>query len=242
MRPRAGAASLRVGVCVPAAGCGLRMGGVKKPYLLLAGEPVLLHALRPLLAREDVVALALALAPEDAAAPPDWLSTLDARIELVPGGDSRTGSVRSALQALPAELDVIVVHDAARPLLSPETLDRCIREAARGRGAVAGVEAVDTLKEVDGEGRVVGTPERARFWHAQTPQAFPARLLRDAYAAWRPQDPVTDDASLVERVGGKVVMVESSARNLKVTHPDDLTVAELYLREGRAREERGALR
>jgi 2-C-methyl-D-erythritol 4-phosphate cytidylyltransferase len=206
------------------------MGGAKKPYLTLAGEPVLLHALRPFLAREDVVALAVALAPEETAAPPAWLARLGPRVVLIAGGESRTDSVRAALAALPADLDVILVHDAARPLLTPDVLERCVRVAAQGRGAVAGFPAVDTLKEVDGSGRILGTPERTRFWHAQTPQAFPAALIRSAYASGEVAEGATDDASLVERLGGEVVMVEASPRNLKVTRPGDLALAELLLR------------
>jgi 2-C-methyl-D-erythritol 4-phosphate cytidylyltransferase len=225
---RAGA--LRVGVCIPAAGSGQRMGGIKKPYLELAGEPILRHALRPFLARADVVAVAVALAAEDAAAPPPWLASLDPRITLLTGGATRPESVRKALAALPVDLDVIVVHDAARPLLTDDVLERCLRLAAQGKGAVAGMRVVDTLKEVDGHGRVTGTPDRARLWQAQTPQAFPAALARRAYESMREGDGATDDAALVERIGGDVVMVESSPRNLKVTRPEDLALAEHYLR------------
>jgi 2-C-methyl-D-erythritol 4-phosphate cytidylyltransferase len=206
------------------------MGGAKKPYLTLAGEPVLVHALRPFLARQDVVAVALALAAEDAEAPPDWLRMLDGRIALVRGGETRAGSVRAALAALPADLDVIVVHDAARPLVTPELVDACVRVAAAGKGAVAGCPATDTLKEVDGSRRILGTPDRARFWHAQTPQAFPAAMIREAYARDDLLAGATDDASLVERSGGEVVMVEASLANLKVTRPEDLPLAELLLR------------
>ena len=222
---------LRVGAALPAAGFGRRMGGAKKPYLTLAGEPLLLHALRAFLARADVVAVAVALAADDADDPPAWLASLDPRITLVAGGETRTDSVRAALAALP-EVDVILVHDAARPLLTPDLLERCIRVAAEGKGAVAGHRAVDTLKEVDPSGRVLGTPERARFWHAQTPQAFPAALVRAAYASGAAD--ATDDASLVERIGGTVMMVEASPRNLKVTRTEDLAIAELYLQQSRA--------
>jgi 2-C-methyl-D-erythritol 4-phosphate cytidylyltransferase len=221
--------ALRVGVCIPAAGSGQRMGGIKKPYLELAGEPILRHALRPFLARTDVVAVVVALAAEDASAPPPWLASLDHRIRLLAGGATRSESVRRALAGLPEEVDVIVVHDAARPLLTDDVLERCLRLAAQGKGAVAGMRVVDTLKEVDGDGRVTGTRDRARLWQAQTPQAFPAALARAAYGAMD-EDGATDDAALVERIGGEVVMVESSARNLKVTCPEDLALAEHYLR------------
>ncbi len=204
------------------------MGGAKKPYLMLGGQPVLLHALARFLERADVTAVRIAVAAEDLAAPPAWLANPDARVRLIAGGETRTDSVRAAIDALPADLDVVLVHDAARPLLPAELLDRCIAVAAAGQGAVAGYPAVDTLKEVDASGRVLGTPERARFWHAQTPQAFPAELIR---AAYRQVDAAaaTDDSSLVERLGGTVVMVEASPRNLKVTRPEDLALAELFL-------------
>ena len=103
-------------------------------------------------------------------------------------------------------------------------------------GGVAGVRAVDTIKEVDGDLRVLATPDRSRLWHAQTPQAFPLELIMDAYhRAFKEDVLATDDASLVERVGGQVVMVESSGKNLKITRPEDLDLAELMLsrRDGR---------
>ena len=223
----------RVGVVIPAAGSGERMGGRRKPWLLLAGEPLLLHALRPFLARPDVVGVAVALSVPDLAEPPPWLSALDPRLLVVAGGTTRTASVRAGLAALPADLDLLVVHDAARPLLSRELLDRCLEAARRGQGAVAGRRIVDTVKEVDRAGKVVGTPDRSRLWRAETPQAFPASVLRAAYA--QEDEEATDDSALVERAGGTVVMVEGSADNLKVTTPDDLLLAERLLELSRGR-------
>ena len=218
----------RVGVVIPAAGSGQRMGGLKKPWLLLGGEPVLLHALRPFVARSDVIRVAVVLSPPDLEDPPGWVEDLDPRIELVPGGDTRTASVHAGLQALPPDLDVIVVHDAARPLLERDLLTRCIDLARAGKGAVAGHPVVDTVKVVDGEGHVVSTPDRDRLWQAQTPQAFPAPLLRNAYTL-PDRSGATDDSTLVERAGGTVLMVRASPRNLKVTTPDDLLLAERFL-------------
>ncbi len=174
--------SARVGVAVPAAGSGERMGGVRKPFLELAGEPLLAHALRPFLADPRVVRVAVALAADDASAPAPWLEALAPRVVVVQGGRTRTQSVRAALAALPPDLDVIAVHDAARPLVTPEIVGRCIDLALEGAGAVAGCPAIDTVKRVDDSGTVVETPDRARLWLAQTPQAFPARSLRNAYA------------------------------------------------------------
>lgn len=204
------------------------MGGARKPFLELLGEPVLAYALRPFLAQDSVVAVVVALAPGDAASPPGWITDLDPRVSVVAGGATRTESVRNAIAALPSDVDVIAVHDAARPLVSAEAVAACVAVAAQGEGAVAGCPAVDTVKEVDGAGRIIATPDRSSLWQAHTPQVFPAALLREAYAA--EGGSTTDDAALVERVGGTVRMVEAGAWNLKVTHPEDVPVAEALLR------------
>jgi 2-C-methyl-D-erythritol 4-phosphate cytidylyltransferase len=206
------------------------MGGRRKPWLELNGEPVLRHALRPFIAHPAVVAIRVALSRDDAADPPGWLRDLDQRVAVVPGGATRAHSVKAALDAL-GDVDVVLVHDAARPLVTEAIITRCIEAVAGGDGAVAGWPASDTLKQVDGDRRVVATPDRSKLWHAQTPQAFPAALLRRAYAAWDGAD-ATDDATLVERVGGRVVMVEGSATNLKVTRPEDVAIAEALLGMG----------
>ena len=173
--------AVRVGVAVPAAGSGRRLGGIKKPFLDLCGEPVLVHALRPFLADERVVRVVVALPPDDAADPPTWLSALDARVVVVSGGASRGESVARAIDALGEDVTMIAVHDAARPLVHEQVVRSCIDLATSGVGAVAGCPAVDTIKAVDAEGRIVGTPDRATLWHAHTPQVFPASMLRDAY-------------------------------------------------------------
>ncbi|MCG6957944.1 MAG: 2-C-methyl-D-erythritol 4-phosphate cytidylyltransferase [Gemmatimonadetes bacterium] len=223
----------RVGVAVPAAGAGRRMGGVRKPFMHLAGEPVLMHALRALLGDPRVVSVVVALGSDDAMDPPAWLVALDPRISVVQGGDSRTDSVRAALAALPDALDVIAVHDAARPLVTIDVVSRCIDVAESGVGAVAGCPVVDTLKEVGSDGTIVDTPDRTRFWRAHTPQVFPAAMLRHAYA--NAAEEATDDAALVERAGGKVRLVDDGTSNLKLTRAEDLKVAEAILRGRRER-------
>jgi 2-C-methyl-D-erythritol 4-phosphate cytidylyltransferase len=144
--------------------------------------------------------------------------------------------VRAAIAALPADLDVIAVHDAARPLVTSEVVSSCIDLALEGFGAVAGCPAVDTLKRVGTDGAVIETPDRASLWHAQTPQAFPAHVLRSAYAD--PTAEGTDDAALIERAasGTVVRMVDAGPFNLKVTRPLDVTLAEAILRSREARE------
>ena len=225
-----------VGVVVPAAGSGQRMGGMCKPFLELSGEPVLLRALRPFLDHPGVREVVVSLPSAQAESPPTWLIEGDPRIRVVAGGETRRDSVWAGLQALSDTLDVAVVHDGARPLVSPDVVDRCIELAGSGVGGVAGVPAVDTIKEVDDAGNVVATHDRACLWHAQTPQAFPLGVVMRAYrSAFTKEYLSTDDAALVERVGGRVVMVESSVDNLKITWPEDLEMLGLILsrREGR---------
>lgn len=215
---------------VPAAGLGARMGGVRKPFLKLAGRSVLDHALSAFLARSDLVEVVVALGsrpdPHDAA-------FRDPRVEVAPGGTNRFESVANAFDQLKSEAGLIAVHDAARPFPSPGVIDACLRLAARGIGAVAGIPAVDTVKRTSGPGVIVDTPVRDTLWYAQTPQIFPrgvfARAVADCRAGGQPP---TDDASMVERVGAEVRMVRAAATNLKITCPEDLAVAEALIAGG----------
>jgi 2-C-methyl-D-erythritol 4-phosphate cytidylyltransferase len=182
------------------------------------------------LADPRIVRVAVALPPAEASSPPQWLTSLDARVVVVAGGRTRTESVRAAISALPDDVDVIAVHDAARPLVTSQVVARCLDLALEGFGAVAGCPAIDTLKVVGPDGSVRETPDRSSLWHAQTPQAFPAAILRAAYA--RPGAEGTDDAALVERADSRTVikMVDAGPTNLKVTRLMDVTVAEAILR------------
>lgn len=209
---------------------GRRAGG-RKQYRELAGKPVLRRALEPFLADPRVEAVAVALPPEDLEGPPRWLRELDSRLRVVAGGRSRTASVAAAVRSLPGEVELLAVHDAARPLMGPDVLERCIAELVAGEGeldgAVAGWPAVDTLKRTDETDLVMETPDRRHFWHAQTPQVFRAEILRDA-CRQAEEDGVegTDDAALVAGMGGRVRMVRGSRWNLKVTLPEDAAMAE----------------
>ncbi len=220
-----------VGVVLVAAGRGERLGGVRKQYRPLAGVPMLLRALRPFAAQPEVLHTVIALPPEDAAAPPAFLADLAGpALTLVGGGAERRDSVAAALRALPAQCTVVLVHDAARPFPDPEVIGAVIREARAGHGAVAAVPVTDTVKEVTPEGRrVLRTIPRAALWRAQTPQGFPRELLAAAHA--RPLGPggiATDDAALVEQIGGEVHVVPDSPQNMKVTTAEDLEWAELW--------------
>ncbi len=222
----------RLGVAIPAAGFGSRMGGARKPFLELLGEPLLLHSLRPFLTHPKVVAVAVALPEEELRDPPGWLAEVDSRVVLVQGGATRGESVWQALKALPESLELIAVHDAARPLVTRDIIDRCLEAVDEGIGAVAGWPAVDTVKQVGEGDRVRATLKRSEIWHAHTPQIFPRDLLLRAYSeAMSVGISDTDDAALVERLGGSVRMVRGSAANLKVTRPEDLPLAEHFLRQ-----------
>ena len=217
-RPRAAAV-------VVAGGSGTRVGGpVRKQYLEVAGVPVLLRAVRSFLDHPRIDRVIVVLPPEDVDQPPFWLSDLD--LTIVPGGAERGDSVWNGLEALSDDVDLVLIHDGARPFVSAEVIDRVLDASADG-GAIAAVPVTDTIKEVGADGVIAGTPERARLWQAQTPQGFPRAALVDAYRqARRDGVAATDDAALFERYAGLVRVVMGSHRNLKVTRRADLAVAE----------------
>ncbi len=220
----------RVAVLVPAAGVGERMGGVRKAFVEVAGRSVLDRALAGFLERDDVVEVVVAVGDGGDSA---VVADRDPRIRVVEGGDSRFGSVANAFDRVESPATVIAVHDAARPFPSSEVIDSCIRLAASGCGAVAGIRAVDTVKRTGARGSIVETPPRDALWYAQTPQVFPRKLFARAVAHCRAAGIApTDDAAMVEQLGEEVRMVPSSATNLKITRPEDLVVAEAYLAQG----------
>ena len=222
----------RAAVVIPAGGAGRRMGERRKQYLELAGRPVLLRAMDPFVEHPDVHWIIVALPAEDLGDPPGFLPP---GVILVAGGEERGDSVRAGLEAVPEAADVVLIHDAARPLLTLEIVDRALSAAAGGVGVIAAVPVADTLKRVDADGRVDATVDRAGLWRAQTPQAFPRRMILDAYRRAAAEGvSATDDAALVERFGGRVVVVEGAETNIKVTTPGDLRLAERLLRGDRA--------
>jgi 2-C-methyl-D-erythritol 4-phosphate cytidylyltransferase len=222
-----------VGVVVVAAGRGDRMGGdVPKQFLPIAGVPLHLHALPPFLSHPDVAQVIVVLPAMLAASPPEWLAPLlGDRLRAVPGGSTRMDSVVAGLNALPPVCSIVLVHDGARPFPDPRVISLIISEARRGAGAIAAVPVTDTLKEADSRTfgdlqRIARTLPRDGIWRAQTPQGFPRSMLEAAYADARAFDvSATDCASLVERIGGEVVMVADVPTNLKVTTPADLLLA-----------------
>lgn len=218
-----------VGVVIVAGGSGKRTGSTElKQFRWVSGKPALLHSVQAFMARPDVAVVVVVLPKAYAADPPPWLFQCDVdRLLVSTGGSERHESVVNGLEDLPEEVVVAVVHDAARPLVTDATIDRVIKEARKGHGAVAALPVVDTLKEVDEHGRIVRTVDRARLWRAQTPQAFPREMLEQAHiAAQRDHVGATDDAALCERLGYEVVVVRGSERGMKITEEADFARAD----------------
>jgi len=220
-----------VGVVIVAGGTGTRATGNTgelKQFRWVGNKPMLLHTVHAFQRRADVALVVVVLPRSHAADPPPWLFQCDLdRLLVSTGGNDRGESVWSGLEDLPGELTIAVIHDAARPLVTDATIDAVIMEARRGHGAVAALPVVDTLKEVAPDGRIIRTVERGGLWRAQTPQAFPLRVIEHAYVeARRANVTATDDAALVERLGLDVVVVRGSERAMKVTEEADFARAE----------------
>jgi 2-C-methyl-D-erythritol 4-phosphate cytidylyltransferase len=248
---------MKVIVIIPAAGLGTRMAPMpsaldpktKKPhpskqFTDLAGTPILIHTLRKFTAVGGVGEIWIALRENEIETFRDRLrmeaketkDVLKKKIELVAGGEHRQQSVEQALNAVSAAPDdVVLVHDAVRPLVTPEIIDDVIAAAKKYGAAIAGLPAVDTIKQVErtAEGAIVkATIPRAGIVLAQTPQGFHYSVIKKAFdEAAADGFTGTDEASLVERSGHEVSVVMGSARNIKITTPADMELAEFYLKK-----------
>jgi 2-C-methyl-D-erythritol 4-phosphate cytidylyltransferase len=220
---------------IPAAGTGSRMSSsVPKQYLTLSGLTLLEHSLRALLACKSLGSVVVALHRDDVKA-----STLDCladpRVMTVPGGETRCDSVLAALTKLApvaSDQDWVLVHDAARPCVLPAEIESLMQIVKNdGVGGILAEPMVDTVKKASDDDRIMATLDRSRLWRAQTPQMFRIGLLHAALLdAQANGTPVTDEASAMELAGHPVQLVPGSARNLKVTVPEDLQLAEFFLR------------
>ncbi len=218
-----------VGVVVAAAGAGTRSGGGEpKQFRWVAGKPMLLHSVQAFLTRPDVVAVVCVLPHRYAGDPPPWLFQVDLdRLLVSVGGRTRTESVYHGLEDIPDEASIVLIHDAARPLVGQGTIDRVIAEARSGRAATAALPVVDTLKQAGEDRRVTGTVPRDGLWRAQTPQGFPRELILRAHTEARRRGlSATDDAGLCEQLGHEVVVVRGSERAMKVTDEGDFARVE----------------
>jgi 2-C-methyl-D-erythritol 4-phosphate cytidylyltransferase len=226
----------RFAVILPAAGSSTRFGpGANKLFSPLGDVPVVAMTLGQFLSRSDVEMVVLATSPGSAWADvePSLARLLaDARVKRCEGGPSRAHSVRNALAVVPAGIEWVAVHDAARPLVSAAVIDRTLDAAVRYGAAVPALPVVPTIKQADGPlpAKVQKTVARHTLWGVQTPQIARRAALAQAYEKCpMPLDQVTDEAQLLELSGQDVWLVPGEERNLKITTPDDLRLARAYL-------------
>lgn len=233
---------MRVFVILPAAGLGTRMAPghstqtAPKQFLELAGTPILIHTLRAFAAVPEVSEMIVAVRATEMERLTAEVSEhgFADKVRVVQGGDTRQESVSHALQALECGPDdVVLVHDAVRPLIEPAVIARVIDAVQKHSAAIVGLPAVDTIKQVErtADGAIItATIPREYIVQAQTPQGFRCELLRKAFAEAEADGFLgTDEASIVERAGTQVFVVPGAASNIKITQPGDLELAEFYL-------------
>ena len=242
---------MKVFVIVPAAGLGTRMGPTSaaktkkrapsKQFKELGGIPILIHTLRKFVACPEVYEIIVALRKNEIAGfraqlEKQYPEILNNRLQIVEGGEHRQDSVASALAAVAADGDdIVLVHDGVRPFVTPEIIAKVIAAARKHGAAIAGMPAMDTVKQVErtAEGALIkATIPRASIVMAQTPQGFCYDILKKAFDEAAAVGFLgTDEASLIERAGHPVAVVMGSPRNLKITTPADMELAEFYLKE-----------
>lgn len=218
-----------VGVVIVAGGSSTRTGGEElKQFRWVAGKPMLLHSVQTFMAHPNVGMVVCVLPREYAGDPPPWLFQCDVdRLLVSVGGRSRSESVANGLDDLPDDAEIVLVHDAARPLVGMQTIERVIDSVRAGAPAIAALPVVDTLKETSSDGAIVRTVDRSALWRAQTPQGFPRAMLVEAHRRARAEHvTATDDAALCERLGHVVRVVRGSERALKVTDAGDFARVE----------------
>lgn len=229
---------------IPAAGAGKRFGGeVKKPFAQLDGRPVFLRCIELFVNRPDIAQILLTVNPDDYEVVREKYAAnlMLLNIKLVRGGAERFESVSAALGAVPEEAEYVCVHDAVRPCVLETWVDAVFSEAAKCGAAILAAPLTGTIKRVSAAGVIDGTVPREGLYEAQTPQVFHRDILQRAYAE-RPDDfHPTDDAQLVERIGHPVAIVESDRRNIKITHPGDLSLAAAILKDIARRPKSGPL-
>lgn len=219
---------------VPAAGRGLRMGGhVPKQFLLLGGQPILVHSLRILQASPFIHEIILAVPQAERQYCLDQIvatGEFGKVTKIVPGGERRQDSVRHALAEVSEDTEIVLVHDAVRPFLTEDMVRKVVAAAAEQGAAIIALPMRDTVKYVGVGGVIERTVDRRPLWLAQTPQAFRRSWLEEGHRkAHLDGIHATDDAHLVELIGKPVVVIEGSGENIKVTKPEDLVIGEAIL-------------
>jgi 2-C-methyl-D-erythritol 4-phosphate cytidylyltransferase/2-C-methyl-D-erythritol 2,4-cyclodiphosphate synthase len=224
---------VHVTAIIAAGGLGARFGGTEpKQFLSLGGRPILQHSVDAFVLSNRIDDLVIALPGSIAANPPAYLQGRTKPIEIVEGGERRQDSVANAFARVPSRGDLVIIHDAVRPLVSADLIRRTVDAAAEFGAAIAALPATDTVKRSDDRHVILETLPRHAIFLAQTPQAFRVEVLRAALAHAAGATDATDEASLAERAGHRVRLVEGDPRNLKVTTLDDLAIAERLLGGG----------
>ena len=214
---------MRAAAIIVSGGSGSRMGRPKQ-FLPLAGSTVAEWSLKCFVEMAEVEAIVLVLGEDSYKEHGARLA--GGKVKVVAAGPTRMGSVRNGFAALPKGVEVVAVHDGARSMITPEIVRATFAEAVKSGAAVAAVAVKDTLKVVEKGAKVVGeTPDRGRFWAAQTPQTYRHSILKEALEKFAGDSDATDESQLVERCGHKVSVVESSYENFKITTPEDITMA-----------------
>ena len=216
---------------IPAAGASRRMGtNTNKIFLELGGESILIRTLKTF-SKSARIGLLIVVTNEIEAVTEILSATPNLKSWLVTaGGNERQYSIANGLKLVPADSEIILVHDAARPLIELQTIENVIDAAEKFGGAIAAVPEKNTIKIIDAAGFVKSTPNRANLVEVQTPQGFKREILLKAYAQAETDKFLgTDDASLVERIGGKIKIVPSTYKNIKITTPEDIIIAENFL-------------
>lgn len=216
-----------LGIVIVSAGKGSRMGTVEsKQYLLLQDKPIIIHTLEVFNRMPMVKEIVLVTGQDDVERAAEWVRQykLDKVIKVIAGGSERQHSVYKGLQQMKTEW--VMIHDGVRPFVDPTDIEACFQTALRTGAAVLAVPVKDTIKQVDGSGTIVATPDRQSLWAIQTPQTFRVSdLLMCHEDAQRSGFVGTDDSMLVERMGIPVTVVQGSYSNIKLTTPDDLEYA-----------------
>lgn len=218
---------------IAAAGSGRRMGATRNKLLLpLSGQPVLAWTLQAALAAETIHWIGIIGQEIDRSEILDLVGGAPKPVVWIAGGDSRQESVERGLAGLPTAAKHVLIHDGARCLATPDLFNRCAEAVRGGQAVIAATPVTDTIKKVDESGLITATPNRAELWAAQTPQAFSVDELQQGHREARANGwTVTDDASLYERLGWPVNVLDAGPSNIKVTTPFDLTVAAAVLAE-----------
>ena len=220
----------------PAAGKSRRMQSIKnKNFMKLDGVPILIRTLKKFSQSKKIDELIVAVAKSEFEIVVEMLSRVEdlKPFQVVVGGSERQYSIANALKVIDKDCKIILVHDAARPLISVETIDKVIDAARNFGAAIAAVPEKNTIKIVDEENFVKDTPDRSKLFSIQTPQGFKKEILLQAYEQAAKDDFLgTDDSSLVEKIGVKVKIVESDYQNIKITTPEDILIAESFLKAG----------